>query len=267
MKLVDLKDLYKEIVLIDEGKDKLPSKAHVMKMCKDGMTKAEMCKMHPNCDQDKLKAMIDDCKKEMKENVNEASSMNISMSGETSSEVAELMNMLKNAGMPDAKPVGPVSLPMDGPMDGPMDRPNDGHDDMVSKLKMLGKQGPASSPCEDDVEEDDRYSASTEPDPEYKDDDYMIHDLAGGLNRSKKQYTKAQDGDNPIAVENSIYEELKARYEAAKAEAKFDEMGCKKEMMKLNASGCTKESMYKKVNAEYNCGREKFEKLYASNCG
>ena len=58
---------------VNEAKDgKMPSKAHVKKMCKDGMTKAEMCKMHPNCDQKKLKAMIDDCKKEMKESVTES---------------------------------------------------------------------------------------------------------------------------------------------------------------------------------------------------
>lgn len=43
---------------------KMPSKSHIMKMCKDGKTKAEICKMHPNCDQPKLKAMIDDCKNE-----------------------------------------------------------------------------------------------------------------------------------------------------------------------------------------------------------
>lgn len=51
--------------------DKMPSKAHVMKMCKDGKTKAEICKMHPDCDQAKLKAMIDDCQKEKKESVQE----------------------------------------------------------------------------------------------------------------------------------------------------------------------------------------------------
>ena len=56
----------------EAAEGKMPSKAHVKKMCKDGMTKAEMCKMHPDCDQPKLKAMIDDCKKEMKESVNEA---------------------------------------------------------------------------------------------------------------------------------------------------------------------------------------------------
>ena len=54
---------------VSETKDdeKMPSKAHIMKMCKDGKTKKEICDMHPNCDQEKLKKMIDDCKKEMKE--------------------------------------------------------------------------------------------------------------------------------------------------------------------------------------------------------
>ena len=35
--------------IMKEGKDKMPSKAHIMKMCKDGKTKAEICKMHPDC--------------------------------------------------------------------------------------------------------------------------------------------------------------------------------------------------------------------------
>ncbi len=53
----------------EEGK--MPSKTHIMKMCKDGKTKAEICKMHPDCDQAKLKTMIDGCKKDMKESVAE----------------------------------------------------------------------------------------------------------------------------------------------------------------------------------------------------
>ena len=59
----------KEKKKVGEAKDdtEMPSKAHIMKMCKDGKTKKEICDMHPNCDQEKLKKMIDDCKKEMKE--------------------------------------------------------------------------------------------------------------------------------------------------------------------------------------------------------
>jgi hypothetical protein len=42
--------------------ESMPSKAHIAKMCKDGKTTAEICKMHPDCDQSKLKEMIKDCK-------------------------------------------------------------------------------------------------------------------------------------------------------------------------------------------------------------
>ena len=49
-----------------EGKD-MPSKTHVMKMIKDGKKEADMMKMHPDADKEKLKALIKSCKKEMKE--------------------------------------------------------------------------------------------------------------------------------------------------------------------------------------------------------
>ena len=44
------------------------SQAHVMKMCKDGMFEAEMLKMHPDADKDKLKQLIQGSK-EMKESI------------------------------------------------------------------------------------------------------------------------------------------------------------------------------------------------------
>jgi hypothetical protein len=47
---------------VKEGTESMPSKAHIAKMCKDGKTTAEICKMHPDCDQSKLKEMIKDCK-------------------------------------------------------------------------------------------------------------------------------------------------------------------------------------------------------------
>ena len=53
------------------NEDKMPSKAHIMKMCKDGKSKKEICDMHPDCDQGKLKDMIDDCMKELKESIEE----------------------------------------------------------------------------------------------------------------------------------------------------------------------------------------------------
>ena len=45
------------------GKKPCPPMSHVKKMCKDGKSVAEICKMHPNCDQKELKQMVADCKK------------------------------------------------------------------------------------------------------------------------------------------------------------------------------------------------------------
>ena len=117
----------------EEEEAKMPSKAHIMKMCKDGKTKAEICKMHPDCDQAKLKAMIDDCQKEMKDDVKEG------------------------------------------------------------QFKKAGAKG---------------------------------------------------DGSKT-----------------------FDEAGCKKEMKKLDASGCSKNEMFQKVGEKYGCSKANFEKLYAGHCG
>jgi len=53
---------------VAEAKEgKLPSMAHIKKMCQDGKTVAEICKMHPDCDRGELKQMIADCKKKLAE--------------------------------------------------------------------------------------------------------------------------------------------------------------------------------------------------------
>ena len=46
------------------------------------------------------------------------------------------------------------------------------------------------------------------PEEEYSDTKTMTKDLSGGINREKKSYKATQDGDNPMAVETSIKEQL-----------------------------------------------------------
>jgi hypothetical protein len=46
------------------GKKKCPPMSHIKKMCKDGKSLAEICKMHSDCDQKELKQMVADCKKQ-----------------------------------------------------------------------------------------------------------------------------------------------------------------------------------------------------------
>ncbi len=58
---------------------------------------------------------------------------------------------------------------------------------------------------------------ANEPDEQYSDHNTMIKDLSGGINREKRQYAKAQDGDNAMAVrESSIRRQLDAMWKEIK---------------------------------------------------
>ena len=46
-----------------------------------------------------------------------------------------------------------------------------------------------------------------------------------------------------------------------------DEEEMASEMKKLHASSCGKREMYNKIKEKYGVTKEKFDKLYASNCG
>ena len=158
----------------------------------------------PNAELDGAQRGVQTASKDnnMKKAIKEAS-MNISINGESAAEVAELAGILKNAGMHDAKPVSDI-LPRPG------EKPAmamDPHDDMISKMSIMDEPGPDDSPCgmgEDDVEED----WDNSPEETYADTQTMTKDLSGGLNREKKAYPATQDGDNPMAVETSIKEQL-----------------------------------------------------------
>jgi hypothetical protein len=67
------------------SKKKCPPMSHIKKMCQDGKSVAEICKMHPDCDQKELKQMVADCKKQT---VKEAASMWMSVK-ETAAYMAE----------------------------------------------------------------------------------------------------------------------------------------------------------------------------------
>ena len=72
----DIKQLRDKMIALSEGKKeqtvkkKCPPMSHVKKMCQDGKTVAEICKMHPDCDHKELKQMIADCKSKMDEGKN-----------------------------------------------------------------------------------------------------------------------------------------------------------------------------------------------------
>ena len=145
-----------------------------------------------------------------KEQLTEAS-MNISMNGADAREIADLVAIIKNAGM-DAKH---IDMPMS-------------HDAMHTDIDSH-KIGPApcptcggdhgDSPCgmgEEVVDEWENTPDGSRGEEEYADHNYMVKDLSGGINRSKKMYKASQRGDNAMAVESIKSKVHKALEEAYK---------------------------------------------------
>jgi hypothetical protein len=90
---------------------------------------------------------------------------------------------------------------------------NQEHLDMLKSLLALagqsrgydeyqGKEEVVEPEQEAPVEE----NLANSPDPKYADVDTQLNKQAGGLNKPKKAYAKAQDGDNAMAVEESMFD-------------------------------------------------------------
>jgi len=145
--------------------------------------------------------------------------MNVSLNASGKEHVEDLINMMKNAGM-DAKPVQPDMMPMRMDMERLRDivgEPDHEHEDL--EMEEAPCEDCGETPCCCD-EQDEAYD--NEPDIDYKDQHYMTKDQAGGINREKKAYKKAQDGDNAMAVETIKAELMKALAEKKKPDADGD---------------------------------------------
>ena len=121
--------------------------------------------------------------------------MNVNINAEGEEGIEQLIKIMSGAKAPQE---APIKLPVPAAMSRPQEP-------SMSDLIRL-----SSDDMDDEMEEE----WDNAPDEEYSDHDTMIKDLSGGLNRQKKQYAKAQDGDNPMAVaeeelEASLRETLK----------------------------------------------------------
>lgn len=155
-------------------------------------------------------------------------SMNVSINARGKDHVADLIDMMKNAGVGGAKEIEPTDMPISLPtpkdmdmLDLPMDM--DGPDDMndlkpgIQKepCKKCGKVHLGNSSCagHEDIDSGDdsdyKEDYANEPDPQYGTLDDVIPD-GNDLNRKKKSYKATAGGDNPINTEevNSIRERL-----------------------------------------------------------
>ena len=142
-------------------------------------------------------------------------------------DINDLDSIIKLAGMPAApkKELGDETGD-DMASDEEQAEPGTGEmmQDIADEIKDMTDEisGEESDEDEEDGEEEETeegaYDASTTPDPKYQDTNYMIKDLAGGLNKEKQMFKHSyKQGDNPMAME-SIKGELTRRYKALKGE-------------------------------------------------
>ena len=113
------------------------------------------------------------------ENVGNPVTMSVTLNASGKDHVTDLMDMLKAAGLEDAKPVGPQMMPMRQDMD---------------RLGDIMRQS--------DMGEEDLGEYDNEPE-----ETYMDQPKGGGINREKGAYAAAQDGDNAMAVESDDEDE------------------------------------------------------------
>ena len=116
--------------------------------------------------------------------------MNVNLSAEGKDGIEDLLDLMKGA--------------QSGQDDMQIAMPSNDVDDMRKSLSMMDE--PEGEPCPicGEIHEGETTCEeyANEPDEEYKDDNYMMHDMSGGLNRDKKAYPATQDGDNPMALES-----------------------------------------------------------------
>ena len=168
--------------------------------------------------------------------------VNVSMNASGKEHVADLLDMMKNAGLGGAEPVSAKTLSPRLDMErlaGIMDDPK-----IPGKDEVPGDEDTTDSSCMDDVDVEDtdieeweNSPDGSEGEPEYKDHHYMTKDLSGGINRKKKQFKAAQPGDNAMAMEG-IKEHLYNLLAEKKGKPDFldlDKDGDKKEPMKKAA--------------------------------
>lgn len=122
----------------------------------------------------------------VKSNLNESAAISVNMYGNNPDEVQALYNIFKNAGLQ-----APMPMPMP----------------VAVAPKPIESQ-------EKSVGEDDRYKASTTPDPKYATIPDTVDPVSDDLLRSKKMYKSSQPGDNAMAVkedEMSLAEKIKSQ--------------------------------------------------------
>jgi len=189
---MDMKKILENMDLAAKGEKPSAGAKDVndMKTILESIQQVEECGMDEGCGSDMSMPTAPEDKVSM--------NVNLSARGDA---VEDLIKLMGGAMSPQEAPVhmpAPTALPAP-----------DTHDDEMGDMKKLMKistDGPEMPAMEDEDDVEEEWDNS--PEEEYSNVKTMTKDLSGGLNREKKAYKATQDGDNPMALENSIKEEL-----------------------------------------------------------
>ena len=151
---------------------------------------------------DILKSLKTIDKVEKRVPIHESVSLSINANGETSDDVVGMLGKLMN--LQGMKPVTPSMMPQTGPA-----LP------MVKTIADVGRYADAAGQkYANDVGEE----YANEPEEVNFDTEFMIKDLAGGLNRPKKTYPKVSKADNPMQpVSEDLATRLMTEYQNFKS--------------------------------------------------
>lgn len=117
----------------------------------------------------------------VKSNIKEAAAISVNMYGNNPDELQALYQIFKNAGLQAPVPAQTATV---------------------------------IAPTEQAVGEDDRYNASTTPDPKYATIPDTVDPTGDDIHKKKKMYARSHPGDNPMGVkeeEISLAEKIKAQ--------------------------------------------------------
>ena len=196
--------------------------------------------------------------REGKEMKKETVKESIQISADSPQEASMMMQLLKLAGV---QPVDQAMISQEPEAGENPAHGEPGHscghdgDDAMGSQDMGRMRDMMSAPAEEKAEETFANSMGDEKEePKYQDTDTLVNTMSGGLNRKKQAFVKAQDGDNAMAVEDTVTADdlansLRAQYEGFKEayqkEAKIAE--AKPDFLDMDKDGDKKEPMKKAI--------------------
>jgi hypothetical protein len=162
--------------------------------------------------------IIDSAKKPakpIKKQITESTSVAINVTGDQPNDVLSVLDRIMGAS--SMKPVTP-DLKLDVPIK-PVTPAMMPQKDNVPMVKTLADVGAYADEAAAKYAADVGEEWKNKPEPTVTDSDYMLKDIAGGMNRPKKQFKKEYPGDNPMSVnEEKIAEILMKQYEELKSQ-------------------------------------------------